>query len=79
MIPGAIVGDTGGAMALALGIATALLARERTGAGQKVSTSAYGALLWMQSWEINHSSVTGHVLRREGRLPRRLAPDDGPL
>ncbi len=66
VIPGAIVGDTGGAMALALGIVTALLARERTGAGQKVSTSAYGALLWMQSWEINHSSVTGHVLRREG-------------
>ena len=66
VIPGAIVGDTAGSMALALGILTALFERERHGIGQKVSTSAYGALLWMQSWEINHSSVTGHVLRREG-------------
>ena len=66
LIPGAIVGDTGGAMALALGILTALLARDRHGAGQKVSTSAYGALLWMQAWEINHSSVTGHLVGREG-------------
>ena len=65
-IPGAIIGDTAGAMALLLGILTALAARERHGFGQKVSTSAYGALIWMQAWEINHSSVTGHLLRRNG-------------
>jgi crotonobetainyl-CoA:carnitine CoA-transferase CaiB-like acyl-CoA transferase len=66
LIPGAIIGDTGGAMQLAMGIITALAVRERHGFGQKVETSAYGALIWMQSWEINHSSVTGHVLKRDG-------------
>ena len=66
LIPGAIVGDTGGAMSLALGILTALLARERLGVGQKVTSSAYGALLWMQSFEINHTSVTGHLVGRDG-------------
>ena len=63
---GAIVGDTGGAMALALGILTALAARHRDGLGQMVQTSSYGALLWMQSFEINHTSVTGHPLQRSG-------------
>ncbi len=66
LTPGAIIGDTGGAMALLLGILVALAARERHGIGQKVSTSAYGALIWMQAWEINHSSVTGHLLTSDG-------------
>ena len=66
LTPGAIIGDTGGAMALALGILTALAARHRDGLGQMVQTSSYGALLWMQSYEINHASVTGHPLHRSG-------------
>ena len=66
LIPGAIIGDTGGAMALLLGIMVAFAARERHGFGQKVSTSAYGAPIWMQAWEINHSSVTGHLLQSDG-------------
>ncbi len=66
LTPGAIVGDTGGAMALTMGILVALAARDRQGFGQKVSTSSYGALLWMQSWEINHTSVTGRLLERDG-------------
>ena len=66
LTPGAIIGDTGGAMALALGILTALAARHRDGLGQMVQTSSYGALLWMQSYEINHASVTGHPLQRSG-------------
>ncbi len=66
LTPGAIVGDTGGAMALTIGILVALAARDRHGIGQQVSTSSYGALLWMQSWEINHTSVTGHLLERDG-------------
>ena len=66
LIPGAIIGDTGGAMALLLGIMVAFAERERSGFGQKVSTSAYGALIWMQAWGINHSSVTGHLLQSDG-------------
>ncbi|PZC49760.1 MAG: CoA:oxalate CoA-transferase [Chloroflexi bacterium] len=66
VIPGAVIGDTGGAMGLALGIMTALAARELHGIGQKVQTSSYGIMVWMQAWEINHSSVTGTTLRRDG-------------
>ena len=66
VIPGSIIGDTGGAMGLALGIMTALAARELHGIGQKVQTSSYGIMVWMQAWEINHSSVTGTMLRRDG-------------
>ena len=66
IIPGSVIGDTGGAMALALGITTALTARELHGVGQKVETSAYGAMIWMQAWEINHSSLTGTLLTKEG-------------
>ena len=65
-IPGAVIGDTGGAMGLALGIITALAARELHGVGQRVRSSSYGVLLWMQGWEINHSSVTGRLLERDG-------------
>jgi len=67
IIPGAIIGDTAGALSLTLGIMVAFAARERHGFGQKVSTSAYGALLWMQSWEVNHTSLTGN-------LPQKLGP-----
>ena len=66
LLPGAIIADTGGSMALALGILTALQARHQHGLGQKVQTSSYGAMLWMQAWEINHTSVTGHLLSRDG-------------
>ncbi len=66
LIPGAIIGDTGGAMALAMGVLTALVARQRDGLGQQVQTSSYGALLWMQAWEINHQSVTGYELTKDG-------------
>jgi formyl-CoA transferase len=66
LLPGAIIGDTAGAIQLAMGVVLALFARERTGAGQKVSTSAYGALLWMQAWEINHVSLTGFVPKKDG-------------
>ena len=43
-------------MALAMGVLTALVARQRDGLGQKVQTSSYGAMIWMQAWEINHTS-----------------------
>ena len=64
---GSVVGDTGGAMQLALGVLTALLARERHGGGQKVSVSGLGAQLWFQQWELTHESMTGKFLERDGQ------------
>ena len=64
---GTVVGDTGGAMQLALGVLTALLARERFGGGQKVSVSGLGAQLWFQQWELTHESITGELLERDGQ------------
>ena len=64
---GSVVGDTGGAMQLALGVLTALLARERHGGGQQVSVSGLGAQLWFQQWELTHESMTGKLLERDGQ------------
>jgi crotonobetainyl-CoA:carnitine CoA-transferase CaiB-like acyl-CoA transferase len=66
IVSGAIIIDTAGAMQLALGIMTALLARERHGSGQRVQTSALGATLWLQQWELTHVAMTGAELRRDG-------------
>ena len=65
-VPGAIIGDTAGAMQLALGVVTALLSRERHGPGQAVQTSGLGAQLWLQQWELTHVSFTGADLTRDG-------------
>lgn len=65
-LPGAIIGDTSGAMHFALGITTALLARERGAGGQLVQTSALGTQLWLQQWELTHVSMTGEELTRAG-------------
>ena len=64
--PGATTADTAGAMQLALAIMTALVARARDGYGQKVRTSALGAQLWLQQWELTHVWMTGTMLRRSG-------------
>ena len=66
LIPGAVIGDTSGAMGLALGIMTALAARQLHGIGQRVRSSSYGVMVWMQGWELNHSSITGQLLQRDG-------------
>lgn len=66
MAPGATIADTAGAMQFALGIVTALVARERDGIGQRVQTSALGAQLWLQMWELTHSWMTGVPLSRSG-------------
>jgi crotonobetainyl-CoA:carnitine CoA-transferase CaiB-like acyl-CoA transferase len=65
-LPGAAIADTAGAMQFALGIMTALVARERYGVGQRVNTSGYGAQIWLQLWELTHSSMTGAALSRAG-------------
>jgi crotonobetainyl-CoA:carnitine CoA-transferase CaiB-like acyl-CoA transferase len=67
MPPGAAIADHTGAMQLALGIMTALYARERTGLGQEVNTSSLGALMWIQAWEITHTTMSDETLRREGQ------------
>jgi crotonobetainyl-CoA:carnitine CoA-transferase CaiB-like acyl-CoA transferase len=46
---------------------TALYARERTGRGQEVNTSALGALMWIQSWEITHTTMSDERLQRSGQ------------
>ncbi len=63
---GAAVADMTGAMQLALGVMTALVARERHGTGQRVDTSAYGGQLWLQQWELTHGSITGKPLEPAG-------------
>ena len=65
-LPGAIIGDTCGAMHLALGVVTALLARQRGALGQRVQTSALGTQLWLGQWELTHVSMTGQDLSRHG-------------
>ncbi len=65
-LPGAIIGDTAGAMQLCLGVMTALLARARGAAGQRVQTSALGTQLWLQQWELTHVAATGADLLRDG-------------
>jgi crotonobetainyl-CoA:carnitine CoA-transferase CaiB-like acyl-CoA transferase len=67
MPPGAAIADHSGAMQLALGIMTALYARERTGRGQQVNTSSLGALMWIQSWEITHTTMSDETLHRAGQ------------
>ncbi len=66
LVLGAIVGDTGGAMHLALATMTALFVRERTGIAQRVQTSALGTQLWLQQWELTHTAMTGAKLERVG-------------
>ncbi|MEM7080085.1 MAG: CoA transferase [Pseudomonadota bacterium] len=67
LLPGAPIADTTGAMQLALGAMTALFARERHGVGQRVQTSALGAQLWLQMWELQHLAMTGANLAPGGR------------
>jgi crotonobetainyl-CoA:carnitine CoA-transferase CaiB-like acyl-CoA transferase len=61
------VADTSGGMSLAMGILTALYARERTGEPQRVDVSIYGTMIAMQAWEVNYTSLTGREPGRAGR------------
>ncbi len=74
---GALVADTAGAMQLALGTMTALLARERHGLGQRVDVSALGSQLWLQAWELTHASLTGFESRRAGPHHRNFGSTYG--
>jgi crotonobetainyl-CoA:carnitine CoA-transferase CaiB-like acyl-CoA transferase len=75
MPPGATIADAAGAMQFALGIVTALLAKERHGVGQKVCTSSLGTQIWLQSWETQHCLMTGKSLHRDGgHMPNIRGP-----
>ena len=67
--PGIAVADHAGAMQLALGCVTALVARASTGRGQLVQTSSLGGQLWLQHVG---AAALGHD-RRAARA-RRVAP-----
>ncbi len=77
MPPGAAIADHSGAMQLTLGIMTALFARERTGRGQEVNTSALGTMMWLQSWELTHTAMTGITLERDGQHNPSIASPYG--
>jgi crotonobetainyl-CoA:carnitine CoA-transferase CaiB-like acyl-CoA transferase len=64
---GMLIADHSGALSLAGGILAALLARERTGRGQKVDASIYGTMIAMQAMEIDYTSITGREPERAGR------------
>jgi crotonobetainyl-CoA:carnitine CoA-transferase CaiB-like acyl-CoA transferase len=63
---GTLIGDQGSAIQLAMGVLAALVHRERTGQGQRVDVSIYGALLGLQTWEVTQYALTKR-LKRAGR------------
>ncbi|MEM7020145.1 MAG: CoA transferase [Pseudomonadota bacterium] len=75
MPAGATIADGAGALQFALGIVTALLAKERHGVGQKVNTSSLGTQIWLQTWEIQQCLLTGKPLHRAGsHMPNIRGP-----
>ncbi|MFN0090430.1 MAG: CaiB/BaiF CoA transferase family protein [Acidimicrobiales bacterium] len=75
MPPGAAIADHAGSMQLALGVMTALYARERTGRGQEVDVSSLGAMMWLQAWEIALTGMAAEPITRAGQHnPNILCP-----
>lgn len=52
---------------LAYGILAALLARQRTGTGQRVDASLYGGMIHQQALGLNRGSLTGRIPARHSR------------
>ncbi|MGV0740531.1 CoA transferase [Mycobacterium syngnathidarum] len=61
------MGDRNGAMALAFGVAAALLKRTRTGRGSIVDVSLLGTAMWMLSSDLLAALNGGEVVRPQGR------------
>ncbi|BBX04907.1 CoA transferase [Mycolicibacterium moriokaense] len=61
------MGDRNGAMALAFGIAAALLKRTRTGTGSVVDVSLLATAMWMLSSDLLAALNGGDVMRNSGR------------
>lgn len=68
------VADLAAGLFAALGTLAALLARDRTGAGQRVDTSLYQAALGLAVWETAELWATGTVPGRIGSAHRMVAP-----
>jgi crotonobetainyl-CoA:carnitine CoA-transferase CaiB-like acyl-CoA transferase len=64
---GAGICDQTASMLLAYGIMTALYVRERTGIGQLVDVSLLGAMLTLQSWELDSASINNVPVPQAGR------------
>lgn len=61
------IADQAGAIWLAFGVVSGLLARERLGIGQEVSSSGLGAMINLQSFAVLNRTVTGNGPDRRGR------------
>jgi crotonobetainyl-CoA:carnitine CoA-transferase CaiB-like acyl-CoA transferase len=64
---GAAICDQAASMLLAYAIVTALFVRERTGVGQLVDVSLFGAMLCLQSWEVDSASINRALVPQAGR------------
>jgi crotonobetainyl-CoA:carnitine CoA-transferase CaiB-like acyl-CoA transferase len=65
------VGDHPTAMHLVAGILLALIAREKTGFGQKVQTSLLGSAVWTAAVPVNTVLITGRDYQRTSRKAAR--------
>jgi formyl-CoA transferase len=68
------IGDLSAGMFCAIGILSALAARERTGRGQQVDTSLFEGALALSVWETTELWATGRVPGRLGSAHRLTAP-----
>lgn len=64
---GAAVADHTGALNLAIAILAGLVARDRTGAGQEIDVSLFGAVLGLQATEMTYAMLSGKQVPRAGR------------
>ncbi|MCS6926805.1 MAG: CoA transferase [Candidatus Binatia bacterium] len=64
---GAVIADSAGGQNLCIGILAALLARERTGRGQRVDASLLGGQIWAQAAELTYYLIGGVKLGRANR------------
>ena len=70
---GATIADHVASLNLVSGVLAALLARARTGRGQRVETSLLGGQIWAQASEYTACLLSGHVAGRANR-GNRLIP-----
>jgi len=66
MPAGAAIGDQVGALYLCSGILAGLVKVARTGEGEQVDISLYGAQIGLQAWEITEQSIVGKDHGRAG-------------
>jgi crotonobetainyl-CoA:carnitine CoA-transferase CaiB-like acyl-CoA transferase len=71
---GVPISDLGAGLYAVIGIQAALLARERSGRGQRVETSLFEAALGLSVWEATEYWATGEAPRPMGSSHRLSAP-----